>query len=70
MSTTDVTKSLMAEDVIPDILPTGTVVRRNLKVVFQKAKLERPGQMIDRDDTQPKPSVFVDPPVRIFLILR
>ncbi|OKL62163.1 hypothetical protein UA08_02161 [Talaromyces atroroseus] len=60
---TDITNTLNAEDVIPDILPTGTIIRHNLKVSFPKAKLDRPGQMIAVNDTQPKPTVFVDPPI-------
>jgi hypothetical protein len=61
---TDITTTLTTQEVIPDILPRGTVIRRNLKVAFPKAKLDRPGQMIDVDDAQLKPTVFVDPPVR------
>jgi hypothetical protein len=60
----DVTSDLQAESIIPDILAAGTIVPRNLRVEFPNARLEKPGQMIDREATQPKPSVFVDPPVR------
>lgn len=59
----EITNALTAEGIIPDILPPGTVVPRNLKVDFHTTKLTRPGQMIDREETQTKPTVFVDPPV-------
>ncbi|RAO72517.1 uncharacterized protein BHQ10_008529 [Talaromyces amestolkiae] len=58
----EITNALTAEGIIPDILPPGTVVPRNLKVDFHTTKLTRPGQMIDREETQTKPTVFVDPP--------
>jgi hypothetical protein len=60
---TDVTPALEAETIIPDILKPGTKVLHNLKVVWPNATLEKPGQMIERDATQPKPVVYVDPPV-------
>lgn len=59
----EITNALTADSIIPDILPPGTVVPRNLKVNFHTTTLTRPGQMIDREATQTKPIVFVDPPV-------
>lgn len=59
----DVTNALTADGIIPDILPPGIVVPRNLKVDFHTTALTRPGQMIDREETQTKPTLFVDPPV-------
>lgn len=64
------TRILTADGIIPDILPVGTVVPRNLKVSFPSATLTTPGQMIDRDDTQSKPTLFVDPPVSLLSSLR
>lgn len=61
--TTDVQSLLEKESIIPDILPLGTKVPRNLKVVFPNATLEEPGQMIERDATQPQPTLFVEPSV-------
>ncbi|EED14239.1 conserved hypothetical protein [Talaromyces stipitatus ATCC 10500] len=64
VSQSDVTSALTADGIIPDILPTGTTVPRNLKISFHTTTLDKPGQMIDRDDTQvKKPTVFVDPPL-------
>lgn len=65
--TTDITNALAAEDIIPDILPIGTTIRRNLKVAFPTVKVDRPGKMINVDNVQSKPSVFVDLPVRSYL---
>lgn len=58
-----ITNALTADGIIPDVLPAGTVVPRNLKVHFHTTTLTKPGQMIDREETHLKPSVFVDPPV-------
>ncbi|KKA18631.1 hypothetical protein T310_7416 [Rasamsonia emersonii CBS 393.64] len=57
----DVTAALEAENIIPDVLAPDTKVPCNLKVVFPSARLEKPGEMIDRDATKYKPTVFVDP---------
>jgi hypothetical protein len=62
-----ITNALTSDGIIPDVLPAGTVVQRNLKVSFHTTTLTRPGQMIDRQETQPKPVVFVDPPVCLLL---
>jgi hypothetical protein len=59
----DITNALTNDGIIPDVLPAGTVVQRNLKVSFHTTTLTRPGQMIDREETKLKPIVFVDPPV-------
>ena len=57
-----ITNALTADGIIPDVLPPGTVVPRNLKVSFHTTTLTRPGQMIDREETQLKPIVFVGTP--------
>ncbi|KAJ9236318.1 hypothetical protein DTO271D3_5790 [Paecilomyces variotii] len=59
--TTDVQTIFEKESIIPDILAPGTKVPRNLKVIWPNAKLEKPGQMIERDATQPQPTLFVEP---------
>lgn len=59
----DPTSALQVERIIGDVLAPETKVPYNLKVRWPNATLERPGQMIDRDATQPKPAVFIDPPV-------
>ncbi|KAJ9196321.1 hypothetical protein DTO164E3_6377 [Paecilomyces variotii] len=59
--TTDVQTIFEKESIIPDILAPGTKVPRNLKVIWPNAKLEKPGQMIERDETQPQPTLFVEP---------
>ena len=64
-----ITNALTADGIIPDVLPAGTVVPRNLKVHFHTTTLTKPGQMIDCEETHLKPSVFVDPPVCLFLFL-
>ncbi|KAF3385842.1 hypothetical protein DPV78_012642 [Talaromyces pinophilus] len=58
-----ITNALTADGIIPDVLPAGTVVPRNLRVHFHTTTLTEPGQMIDCEDTHLKPSVFVDPPL-------
>lgn len=65
--TTDVQTIFEKESIIPDILAPGTKVPRNLKVIWPNAKLEKPGQMIERDATQPQPTLFVEPSVSFFL---
>ncbi|GAD92937.1 hypothetical protein MGG_14045 [Paecilomyces variotii No. 5] len=59
--TTDVQSFFEKENIIPDILPPGTKIPRNLRVVWPNATLEEPGQMIERDATQPQPTLFVKP---------
>jgi len=43
------TRALQAENVIGDVLRPGTQIPRTLKVLWPGTKLDRPGQMEDRD---------------------
>lgn len=63
--TTDIQSIFEKENIIPDILAPGTKIPRNLKVIWPNAKLEEPGQMIERDATQPQPTVIVEPSVSL-----
>lgn len=60
------TSALQAENIIGDILPRDVKLQYNLKVEFPNAKLEQPGQKIDVKDTQPQPTVYVEPAVRSY----
>ncbi|KAL1996097.1 hypothetical protein VTN49DRAFT_420 [Thermomyces lanuginosus] len=57
----DATSTLQAESIIGDVLPRDVKLKYNLKVEFPNAKLEKPGQKIDVKDTQPQPTVYVEP---------
>lgn len=60
----DRTQILREHKVIPDVLPEGTTLSHDLKVVFPEATLDTPGQELGREETQPEPRLFLDPVVR------
>ncbi|KAK3216748.1 hypothetical protein GRF29_1g873704 [Pseudopithomyces chartarum] len=57
----DRTQILREHKVIPDVLPEGTTLSHDLKVVFPEATLDTPGQELGREETQPEPRLFLDP---------
>jgi hypothetical protein len=59
----DKQKLLREHKVIPDVLPEGTQLAYDLKVKFPNATLEAPGQELGREDTQPRPKLFLSPVV-------
>lgn len=64
----DITNALVANGIIPDVLPAGTIVPRKLKISFQTTTLTTPGQTIDREEAQLRPLVYVTPPVCLSLV--
>ena len=66
----DRTQILRELKVIPDVLPEGTTLSHDLKVVFPEVTLDTPGQELGREETQPEPRLFLDPVVCPHPILR
>lgn len=58
----DVTKKLRQHQVVPDVLPVGIDIPSNLVLKWPNTVLDSPGKELDRQDTQPEPKLYLDPP--------
>ena len=54
---------LQKEEVIPDVLPASTSLSYSLVVKWPSVTLDEPGEELDREATQPIPTLFVQPTV-------
>ena len=54
-------QQLHKDNVIPDVLPEGTNLSHDLLLKWPNATLDSPGTELGRQDTQPEPSVHVNP---------
>ena len=61
----DYTAELYKDNVIPDVLPEGTSLSHLLIVKWPDVTLDEPGKELDREATQPIPTVFVKPVVKV-----
>jgi hypothetical protein len=55
--------TLQSGDVIPHVLAHGTSFSSSLTVVWPNTTLDTPGKELDREDTQPEPTLYVNPSV-------
>jgi hypothetical protein len=64
MSTTQEKKQAFIEHkVITDVLPGNLDLLYDLTVKWPNALLDKPGVELGREDTQPEPTLFLNPPV-------
>lgn len=63
--THSVTEKLRQHQVVPDVLPVGIDIPSKLVVKWPNTVLDCPGKELDRQDTQPKPKLYLKPPVSI-----
>lgn len=56
---------LQKDNVIPDVLPESTSLPYSLIVEWPETKLDVPGLSLDREQTQTKPSLQVNPVINI-----
>ena len=54
---------LIKGNVIPDVLPHGTKYNHQLTVKWPTATLEISGKELDREATQPEPTLWIEPEV-------
>jgi hypothetical protein len=57
------TSMLEKEGVIPDVLPPNSTLSYNLVVRWPNATLDEPGKELDREATQPEPTLHLVPAV-------
>ncbi|POS73878.1 hypothetical protein DHEL01_v207732 [Diaporthe helianthi] len=60
--THNVPEKLRQHQVVPDVLPVGLDIPSNLVVQWPNTVLDSPGKYLDRQDTQPEPKLYLDPP--------
>jgi hypothetical protein len=61
-------KALFSEHkVTPDVLSSDADVSYELTVTWPETKLDKPGQELGRDQTQPQPKLTLSPAVRIYM---
>jgi hypothetical protein len=55
--------ALQSGSVIPDVLAPGTSFSSKVTVVWPNTTLDTPGKELGREDTQPEPTLYVNPSV-------
>lgn len=55
-------EKLRQHQVVPDVLPIGIDIPSNLVLKWPNTVLDSPGKGLDRQDTQPEPKLYLDPP--------
>jgi hypothetical protein len=61
--TSNTAAALQSGNVIPDVLAHGASFSSNLTVIWPNTTLDTPGKELGREDTQPEPTLYVNPPV-------
>lgn len=60
---------LQTGGVIPDVLSNGTSFSNSLTVVWPSATLDTPGKELGREETQPEPTLYVNPAVILLAVM-
>jgi len=61
-------QALVEHKVITDVLPGNLDLSYDLTVKWPNATLEKPGEELGREDTQPEPTLHLIPTVRMVLL--
>lgn len=65
MSSNQDRKQILSEHkVVPDVLPDDLDLSYSLTLKWPNATLDTPAVELDREETQPEPKLYLDPPVR------
>jgi len=56
---------LLEHGIVPDVLTLPEGVSHNLTIKWPNAKLDTPGQELNREDTQPEPKLYLTPAVSL-----
>jgi hypothetical protein len=58
-------QALIEHKVITDVLPGNLDLAYDLTVKWPNTTLDKPGEELSREDTQPEPTLFLSPAVRL-----
>jgi hypothetical protein len=57
-------QALIEHKVITDVLPGNLNLSYDLTVKWPNTTLDKPGEELDREETQPEPTIYLSPAVR------